>query len=128
MGGHHHVGRILIQQPVQPAQQIVPPALTGVVYRQVVINVIKHPAVGHKHVKPPVHGGGQLGGGVFKQVYNIGVVPVLPQLLPQGVSGGQVAHTELACQNQNVHKDSSSFHESWPALLPGSNGTSRLTS
>ena len=95
VGRHHHIRLILVQQPVQPAQQVVPPAVAGVVHRQVVINVIKHPAIGHQHVEPPVHGLGQLGGGIFKQVYNLGPVAVLPQLLPQGVGGGQMPHAEF---------------------------------
>ena len=104
MGGHHHVRLILVQQPVQPAQQAVPPAVAGVVHRQVVIDIVKDPAVGHQHVKPPIHGGGQLGDGVFKQVYNPGPVSILGQLLPQGVGGGQMAHAEFTCQYQNVHE------------------------
>ena len=106
VGGYDHIGLVLVQQPVQAAQQVVSPAVAGVVHRQVVVDVVKDPAVGHQHVEPPVHGGGQLGVGIFKQIDNVGPVAVLGQLLPQRVGGGQMAHAEFSCQNQDVHSNS----------------------
>ena len=103
MGGHHHVGGVLVQQAVQPAQQVVPPAVPRIVDGQVVVEVVEHPAIGHQHIKPPVHGGGAVGQSVFEQIHGVGPVARLPQLLLECLGGGKVAHAKLAGYNQNPH-------------------------
>ena len=78
VGGHHHVGLVLVQQSVQSAQQAIPPVIAGAVGGEHVVEVVKRAAEGDQQVEGSVHGGGQLRHGVGKQIHGIGPVAVVP--------------------------------------------------
>ena len=108
MGGHRHVGPLLLQQLLQPVQEVPLKGRVAValhVFRHLIVSIINPAAMGDQQGKalvPRLRGAGH---GVINKVqhFDLRAGLLVLELLRQRLGGRPVAHAEFSCENQDFH-------------------------